>query len=138
MKFSLWGYRKATPETAKKSKEQEWWGIPVEEYLKLERTNLARDVELFLMGRAPYRLKHFYTKHPPYYFLEEPCRPPLVRNWHNHFDNYGNFIPGYCGGISLGSWYEIESLVKEGIDVQESLILGFLINPVSSKAVSKI
>jgi len=28
----------------------------------------------------------------------------------------------------IGSWYEIESLVKEGIDVQESPVLGFLID----------
>ncbi len=26
----------------------------------------------------------------------------------------------------VGSWYEIESLVKEGIDVRESPVLGFL------------
>ena len=36
-------------------------------------------------------------------------------------------MPGYCGGISLGSWYEIERLVREGIDQEESPILGFLI-----------
>ena len=28
----------------------------------------------------------------------------------------------------IGSWYEIESLVKEGIDVQERPVLGFLID----------
>ena len=31
----------------------------------------------------------------------------------------------------VGSWYEIESLVKEGIDVQESPVLGFLIMPLN-------
>ena len=32
MKFSLWKFKKADPETANKSKVQEWWGIPVKEY----------------------------------------------------------------------------------------------------------
>ena len=30
MKFSLWGYKKVTPADAKKSDEQDWWGVPVE------------------------------------------------------------------------------------------------------------
>ena len=33
----------------------------------------------------------------------------------------------------IGSWYEIESLVKEGIDVQESPVLGFLIDEAIKK-----
>ncbi len=28
MKFSLWGYQNPSKETAKKSQEQGWWGIP--------------------------------------------------------------------------------------------------------------
>ena len=102
--------------------------LPVEKYLKLEGTDLARGVELFLMGRAPYRLHRFYTKHPPDYFLEEPCIPPLVRNWHNHFDNYGNWLPGYCGGISLGNWHDLDLLLEQGLDLNNHPVLGFLIN----------
>jgi len=101
--------------------------IPLEDYLRSERDDQARNIELFLMGRAPYRLQHFYTKHPPYYFLEEPCRPPLVRNWHNHFDNYGNWLPGYCGGISLGNWQDLDHLLEQGIELDEHPVLGFLI-----------
>ena len=80
------------------------------------------------MGRAPYRLHRFYTKHPADYFLEEPCLPPLVRNWHNHFDNYGNWLPGYCGGISLGNWHDLDLLFDEGLDLNNHPVLGFLIN----------
>jgi hypothetical protein len=29
------------------------------------------------------------------------CSPPFLREWHNHFDNYGNYMPGFCGGISF-------------------------------------
>ncbi|UCH50426.1 MAG: 4Fe-4S cluster-binding domain-containing protein [Chloroflexota bacterium] len=101
--------------------------LPLEEYLKLEQGDLVKNVELFLMGRASYKLQKFYTKHPPDYFLNEPCLPPLVRNWHNHFDNYGNWIPGYCGGISLGNWHDLDRLCKQGLDLDEQPVLGFLI-----------
>jgi organic radical activating enzyme len=100
---------------------------PVEEYLKLEQSDLARNVELFLMGRAPYRLQRFYTKYSSDYFIKEPCLPPLVRSWHNHFDNYGNWLPGYCGGISLGNWHDLDLLLEQGLYLGEHPVLGFII-----------
>lgn len=45
----------------------------------------------------------------------------------NHFDNYGNFMPGYCGGISLGHWRDMERLTTEGIDLEAHPVLAFLI-----------
>jgi len=102
--------------------------ISLDDYLELTRgENLAKRVELFLMGRAALQLKEFYPKYSARSFLHVPCQPPILRPWHNHFDNYGNFMPGYCGGISLGSWYEIERLGREGIDPEGSPVLGFLI-----------
>ena len=102
--------------------------IVLDDYLELTQgENLAKRVELFLMGRAALQLKEFYPKYSARSFFRVPCQPPILRPWHNHFDNYGNFMPGYCGGISLGSWYEIDTLVKEGIDPEGSPVLGFLI-----------
>ena len=102
--------------------------ISLDDYLELTQgENLAKRVELFLMGRAALQLKEFYPKYSARSFFRVPCQPPILRPWHNHFDNYGNFMPGYCGGISLGSWYEIDRLVKEGIDLKGSPVLGFLI-----------
>jgi len=102
--------------------------ISVEDYITTQREDLGANVELFLMGRAAYKLKQFYPKHPPDYFFEEPCQPPFLRNWHNHFDNYGNYMPGYCGGISLGGWRILNKLLEEGIDLNRHPILRFLIN----------
>ena len=34
----------------------------------------------------------------------------MIRNWHNHFDNYSNYLPGFCGGISLDDCRDLESL----------------------------
>ena len=83
------------------------------------------------MGRAPYKLeehlKGVYPKYPASHFFEESCRPPFLRSWHNHFDNYGNFVPGYCGGISLGDCRDLDKLLIEGINDEETPVLAFLI-----------
>ena len=79
------------------------------------------------MGRAARQLRAFYPAFPPNRFFNQPCRPPILRDWHNHFDNYGNLIPGYCGGISLGNWLALDELIQEGIDPNERPILGFLV-----------
>jgi len=102
--------------------------IALEDYLALtEGERLAEHVELFLMGRAAQQLRNFYPAYPAHRFFNEPCQPPFLRNWHNHFDNYGNLMPGYCGGISLGHWKDLDALEIEGIDLDEHPVLRFLI-----------
>ncbi len=101
--------------------------LPLEDYLALtEAESLAERVEMFLMGRATRQLREFYSAHPARRFFDQPCHPSFLRNWHNHFDNYGNFMPGYCGGVSLGPWRELDALETEGIDLDEYPILRFL------------
>lgn len=85
-------------------------------------------VEMFLTGRAAYKLKEFYPKYPPDYFFNQLCETPLIRDWHNHFDNYGNYLPGYCGGISLGDCRKLDRLLEEGVDLEKKPILRYLIN----------
>jgi hypothetical protein len=102
--------------------------ISLEDYVNLTRgEDLAERVELFLQGRAARQLRAMYPTYPARAFFTEPCRPPFLRDWHNHFDNYGNFMPGYCGGISLGDWRNLEELTSEGIDLEERPVLGLLI-----------
>ena len=90
--------------------------------------SLSNQVELFLMGRATEQLQDLYPKYPPERFFKIACQPDFIRSWHNHFDNYGNFMPGYCGGISLGSWFELNRLVKDGIDLDRHPVLNLLIH----------
>ena len=102
--------------------------ISLEEYIaRTGNESLTQEVEIFLIGRAARQLHGFYPSHPARMFFAEPCRPPFLRNWHNHFDNYGNYMPGYCGGISLGSWHDLDTLTEEGINLEEHPVLGFLI-----------
>jgi hypothetical protein len=102
--------------------------LSIDEYLKLSgEKSLSERVELFLMGRAADKLKGLYPGHRAKRFFHTPCLPDFLRSWHNHFDNYGNFMPGYCGGISLGSWFELDRLIKEGIDLQNRPVLKYLV-----------
>jgi len=103
--------------------------ISIEDYLKLTQgESLSKNVELFLMGRATEQLNTLYPGYPATSFFNVPCQPPILRNWHNHFDNYGNFMPGFCGGISLGSWFDLDRLIKEGVDLEKRPVLKYLIN----------
>jgi organic radical activating enzyme len=113
------------------------WGVKdrvsFEDYLNLEKKEyFARNVEFFIMGRAAYKLKNvleeFYPRYQSDCFFNKPCVTPFLRSWHNHFDNYGNYIPGFCGGISLGDCMELDKLLNEGIDTEQYPVLTFLIN----------
>ncbi len=102
--------------------------MPLEDYMALtEGERWTDQVELFLMGRAARQLRGFYRTHPARNFFGQPCQPPFLREWHNHFDNYGNLVPGYCGGISLGHWKNLDELVTEEIDLDDYPVLRFLI-----------
>jgi hypothetical protein len=103
--------------------------ISIEDFLELTSSeHLVGRVEMFFMGRAADRLKDYYRSHPAEMFFNLPCQSPLIREWHNHFDNYSNFMPGFCGGISLGNWLELDELIETGIELDDRPILAFLVN----------
>jgi hypothetical protein len=101
--------------------------LRLEDYLRRGWNDLTHNVEMFLMGKAVYKLRNLFPKYPSASFLDEPCVPPFLRNWHNHFDNYGNYMPGYCGGLSLGSWRNLNNLVQEAIHLEKFPILKHLV-----------
>jgi hypothetical protein len=102
--------------------------ISREDSLRIIQTEYgAANVEFFMMGRAASALRDLSPAYRADAFFRQPCRPEFLRSWHNHFDNYGNFLPGYCGGISLGNWLHLDSLVEEGIDLEAHPVLAFLI-----------
>jgi hypothetical protein len=101
--------------------------VPLRDYLDLMRgEDLAERVEMFLAGRTVYSLSELYPQYPPEYFFDEACQPPFLRSWHNHFDNYGNWMPGYCAGISLGGWRDLDELLARGVDLDQHPILAYL------------
>ena len=40
---------------------------------------------------------------------------------------YCNFMPGFCGGISLGDIRQLDTMLSEGLDVAEGSVLFFLL-----------
>ena len=101
--------------------------LPLEKYLGMVGPQYLRGAtELFLTGRAAYELKSLYPGRSARHFVKEPCQPPFLRDWHNHIDNYGNYIPGYCAGISLGDASDLERIWSEGIDAESHPVLAFL------------
>jgi len=109
--------------------------VAFESFLRMEGGGrFAENTEFFLSGRAPYSMEYLeaeglelFPRSSAEAFLREPCRPDFLRRWHNHFDNYGNFVPGYCGGLSLGDSRELGRLLSEGIRLDERPVLRFIV-----------
>ena len=97
--------------------------LSFEEYLEKIGINGLRYVELIPMGRACYKLRDIFAKYPAKRFLDESCKRSLLREWHTHIDNYGNYMTGYCGGLSLGDARRLDELLEYGIDLDERPIL---------------
>ncbi len=81
--------------------------LSFQEFLKRQGESLNY-VELIPMGRAVHELGYLFRKYPAEEFFGESCREELGRPWHVHIDNYGNYMTGYCGGISLGDAQSLE------------------------------
>lgn len=99
--------------------------LSLEEYLQKTPHSL-RFVELLPMGRTAYALGYFFKKYTAETFFGISCKEELTREWHIHIDNYGNYMPGYCGGISLGNAMDLNSLLQ-GIDLTQRPILNAVV-----------
>jgi MoaA/NifB/PqqE/SkfB family radical SAM enzyme len=97
--------------------------ISFEEFLKkVNFKDLYSYIELLPMGRAPYKLGYLYKKYNASYFFNQDCKEELTRNYHTHIDNYCNYLPGFCAGISLGNFKDFTSIFG-GINLSEKPIL---------------
>ena len=97
--------------------------LSFEEYLRMGGARWLGFAELIPMGRACYRLRNLFHKYPAKRFLKERCKDSLLRDWHVHIDNYGNYMTGYCGGISLGNARNLDQLIEDGVDLDDRPIL---------------
>ncbi len=80
-----------------------------------------RYAEMIPMGRAPYKLNYLFQQYPPDQFFGHNCEEELRRQWHTHVDNYCNYIPAYCGGISLGDARDLNSILN--LDLKDKPVL---------------
>lgn len=97
--------------------------ISFEEFLKkVNFKDLYNYIELLPMGRALYKLGFLFKKYKASYFFNQDCKEELTRNWHTHIDNYCNYLPGFCAGISLGNFKDFTSIFG-GINLNKKPIL---------------
>lgn len=90
--------------------------LSFEKYLRRAGAHSLSYIELLPLGRACYDLEGLYKTHPANTFFGASCRAELTRPWHIHVDNYGNYITGYCGGLSLGDARHLASLRQINLD----------------------
>jgi hypothetical protein len=64
-------------------------------------------------GRAGYELGHLVPRYPAESFTETNCMLDLLYAHHSHFDLYGNYISGFCGGLTIGSWRELHHVFDD-------------------------
>jgi len=91
--------------------------LSFEGYLQKAGVESLDYVELIPMGRATYELGYLFRKYHATEFFGKSCREELTRPWHVHVDNYCNYITGYCAGISLGDARNLDSICREGVDL---------------------
>jgi len=64
-------------------------------------------------GRSGYRLGDLAHKLLVSAFRGQNCRIEILYAHHSHFDLYGNYISGFCGGLTVGSWEELPRLLVD-------------------------
>ena len=64
-------------------------------------------------GRLGYGLGHLYEHRPAERCRGDHCGAELLESGHAHFDPYGNLIPAFCSGISLGDSRDLAALFAE-------------------------
>jgi len=62
-------------------------------------------------GRSGYRLGHLIQGRPAGSFQGMNCSREILYAHHSHFDLYGHFISGFCGGLTVGDWHALPELL---------------------------
>jgi hypothetical protein len=101
--------------------------MPLPAYLRQVGLREATSrIELLPIGRAVYALTDWYDTYPARAFSGADCSAAFMRNYHNHWDNYGNVIPGFCAGLAIGNILENPTLYAEGITFEDYPLLKIL------------
>jgi len=92
--------------------------VPLERYIQAYGAQRAGEMfwqgyGLIPGGRCGYDLGYLATLRPAADFAGEDCRLELLHAPHSHFDLFGNFIPSFCGGLSLGDWHNLPRVLED-------------------------
>jgi hypothetical protein len=96
--------------------------LPFQDYLKLTGMEFLCYAEVIPMGRLCYTMEKVFQKRKAEYFFGLSCKDRLTSSHHIHIDNYGNYMAGFCGGISLGDAHNMENIFN-GIELEKKPVL---------------
>jgi hypothetical protein len=78
-------------------------------------------------GRSGYGLGHLVNRQPASAFAGMRCAAEILHAPHSHFDLYGNYISGFCGGLTIGDWHDLPNLVADVQDGRYPPLIGELV-----------
>jgi hypothetical protein len=92
--------------------------IPLTHYIDLYGAEKAGQLfwqgyRLISGGRSGYALGELTVKKPATAFQHQNCLQEILFAHHSHFDLYGNYISWFCGGLSVGNWRDLPTLLTE-------------------------
>lgn len=64
-------------------------------------------------GRSGYELGHIAPRYGAEAFTPADCAMDILYAHHSHLDLYGNYISGFCGGLSVGDWHDLPQLLRD-------------------------
>lgn len=105
--------------------------LSLEEYLRKAPDGLQH-AELLPGGRVSYALAPLFRTYPAECFSDTSCQRELIRDWHVHVDNYGNYVPGYCAGLALGDVHDLRTMCEEGLDLDARPVLSALLTSMAA------
>jgi hypothetical protein len=79
-------------------------------------------------GRSGYRLGHLRRREPASVFEGQNCAVEILYAHHSHFDLYGNYISGFCGGLTIGSWRKLKQLRSDFSAEDYPPLIGILVS----------
>ena len=92
--------------------------IPIERWIDLfgERNTgyiFWRGYSIIPGGRSGFELGYLWRRYPAVHFRRENCYFEILESQHAHIDPYGNYVPYFCGGISLGDARNLERFYEK-------------------------
>ncbi|WP_068671375.1 radical SAM protein [Thermosulfurimonas dismutans] len=96
--------------------------VPLSEWIRIYGKEEAgrlfwKGYSLFSGGRAGFELGILAERYPYERFRGMNCMTEILLSRHCHFDPYGNYIPLFCGGLSLG---RVEGDLRRFVDDYEA------------------
>ena len=100
--------------------------LSLQDYMEKAGSASFDCAEMIPMGRFPYKLGHLFKRQKARSFYGQSCESQLTSPYHIHIDNYGNYMGGFCGGISLGDAHDLNQIFR-GIDLDKRPVLKALV-----------